>query len=864
MTSHVSPVDLSPPASAGRAPWRKYSPLPKVYDELAGADGTFRPHWRKLIAGLEALERHDELGRRWDQAQRLIRENGITYNVYADPQGMDRPWQLDAIPLMIGAAEWRDLEAGLIQRARLLNAIMADLYGPQSLLRDGLLPAALVFGNPHFLRPCHGIRPAGDTYLHFYAVDLGRAPDGRWWVLSDRTQAPSGAGYALENRIILSRSLPELFRDCQVQRLASFFQAVRDGLLGLARRDEPRIVLLTPGPLNEAYFEHAYLARYLGYPLVEGGDLTVRDNRVYLKTLDGLKPVDVILRRLDGDFCDPLELRGDSTLGIAGLVQAAKAGNVVVANALGSGLLECEALMAFLPGLCRHLLGETLRIPCIATWWCGQDDARRYVLDHLDNLAIRPTFETRSILSPPQKPILGADLSAAERTALAEKLKLRGYNFIGQELVGLSTMPVWNGGNVRPAPMALRVYLAAAGDGYVVMPGGLTRVSASNDTRAVSMQRGDGSKDTWVLSDRPVTGFSLLRQFDHSVHLRRGGKDLSSRSADNLYWLGRYAERAEGTMRLLRSLLVRLTEYAGPASDSATLDRLLSVMVRQGKVAPPAAQEAAAGQTGALERELRTLLYDPDYPPGLPRILADLHRIAMVVRDRLSLDAWRTLNLIHPDMLTGGTAADLEVGEALHLVNDGIRTLAAFSGLEMENMTRSHGWRFLDMGRRIERALHMLELLRALTLAGDPQADGSLELLLELADSFMTYRSRYLTTPQLAPVLDLLLADETNPRSVGFQIAALESHANELPRNLEPTMLSAEQRLIIATRNKLRLAEIAQLCEADAWRRRSELDDLLTCLSDALPELSDLFARSYFSHAEPSGPPALPRRGGAL
>src|SRR5882724_10182404 len=372
-----------------------YPALPGIYDEMALGQNELRPHWKNFAASLDRLGRN-EIAVRWENARRIIREHGVTYNVYGDPQGMDRPWELDIVPLLIPPEEWRRIEPGLTQRAKLFNLILADLYGPQRLLREGLLPPPLVFGNPAFLRPCHGIRPPQDIYLHLHAADLARAPDGQWWVLADSMQAPSGTGYALENRIVLSRILPDEFRDCQVQRLASFFRIQRDTLRNLAphNRDNPSVVLLTPGPYNETYFEHDYLARYLGFTLVEGGDLTVRDSKVFIKTLEGLRPVDVILRRVDDSFCDPLELRGDSFLGVAGLLEAVRAGNVTVANALGSGLVETPAFLAFLPSLCRHLLGEELKLPSVATWWCGQPKEQQYVIDHLDEIVVKSAFGT--------------------------------------------------------------------------------------------------------------------------------------------------------------------------------------------------------------------------------------------------------------------------------------------------------------------------------------------------------------------------------------------------------------------------------------------------------------------------------------
>ena len=370
------------------------------FDEMLAENGQLRPAWRDFFDHLDnatpAQMRHQI-----DYVRRRILENGVTYNVYADPKGADRPWELDPLPLILSPEEWANISAAVTQRARLLNALLVDLYGEQTLLKDGSLPPALVYGHNGFLWPCQGVRPPGDTWLHLYAADLARSPDGRWWVIADRTQAPSGAGYALENRVIVSRLFPEKFRDLGVQHLAAFFSALQESLAHWAPKEgngvKPLVVLLTPGPYNETYFEHAYLARYLGYPLVEGQDLTVRDDRVYLKTLTGLKRVHAILRRLDDDYCDPLELRGDSALGIPGLLQAVRSGNVLMANALGSGLLESAALPGFLPGACKKLLGETLRMPSVGTWWCGEQAALEFVIKHLDRLVIKGAFPSQRL-----------------------------------------------------------------------------------------------------------------------------------------------------------------------------------------------------------------------------------------------------------------------------------------------------------------------------------------------------------------------------------------------------------------------------------------------------------------------------------
>jgi len=828
---------------AAGTPWRLfdgYQPVAGAYDEMMAPTGGLRPHCEKFVQALETLGRRD-LAARWENAKRAIRENGVTYNVYGDPQGLDRPWELDMMPELIPSAEWSRLETALIQRAQLFNLVLADIYGPQKLVREGLLPPALVFGNPAFLRPCHGIRMPENIHLHLQAVDLTRAPDGQWWVLADRTQSPSGAGYALENRIVLSRTLPEAFRDCQVKRLASYFRSFRETLMRLSpkRASNPKVVLLTPGPYNETYFEHAYLARYLGFTLVEGGDLTVRDSRVFIKTLEGLQPVDVVLRRLDDSFCDPLELRSDSFLGVAGLVEAARAGNVTIANSLGSGVTETPAILAFLPGLCKHLLGEELRMPSVATWWCGQPVELKYALDHLDKLVMKRAFPSDS-----GDPMFGRTLDETEKASLVADIRARPHEYVGQEQVALSTAPVWVGGKLESRPIVVRAYVAAAGDSYVVMPGGLTRVSRSPDVPVVSMQSGGGSKDTWVLSDTPVVPVSLLAPPGTPIRLDRAATDLPSRVADNLFWLGRYAERAEGSMRLLRSIVVRLTD-GNMTDDSPSLTALLEIMVGLGLLPKKYQQRVPLRD---LENEILALVFKQQRQGSLRQTLNSLRRIAIIVRDRLSIDTWRILNQLHQDLSV--RQGRVQLTEALAHLNRTIVDLAAFSGMEMENMTRGHGWRFLDIGRRLERSINLTHLLRAALGATAPEI-AVLEPLLEIADSSMTYRRRYFTQPQLAPVLDLLLTDDTNPRSLLFQLAALTDHMKNLPRDAKAPSPTREERLISQTTAYLRQADMNAFCAATGEGRADHVTALLTSIEGDLRVLSDTLGHYYFSHAEP-------------
>jgi uncharacterized circularly permuted ATP-grasp superfamily protein/uncharacterized alpha-E superfamily protein len=827
--------------------WRsfaEYAPGSGPFDEMVSEGGALRPHCATLVKALESLGAA-ELSARLETARRTIHDHDVTYNVYGDPRGMDRPWQLDMVPLLVPPPAWTRVETAIIQRAHLLNLILTDVYGAQRLIHERLLPAALIYANPGFLRPCHGIHVQTGRYLHMHAADLARTADGYWWALADRTQAPSGAGYALENRIVLSRSMPEAFRDCQVLRLASFFRALRETLLSLAPRptDNPRVVLLTSGPFNETYFEHAYLARYLGFTLVEGGDLTVRDQAVFMKTVEGLQPVDVVLRRLDDSFCDPLELRGDSFLGCAGLVEAARARQVTVANALGSGVVETAAILPFLPRLCRHFLGEDLKLPSVPTWWCGEPKAREYVLDHLHELVIKPAFSTGN-----REPIFGAGLSKKEREALGDQIRARPLAFVAQETMALSTAPVWLSDRLEPRSIMVRVYAAACGDTYSVMPGGLTRVASSPSSAIVSMQSGGVSKDTWVLSDRPVSPVTLLAASGAPVEIERAPKDLPSRVADNLFWLGRYAERCEYQVRIFRAATARLSD-ATTISDTPELSTMLGAMAAMHLVP---AESASEEEIAALEQQILSVMFIDEPRPGLRDTLNQLRHVAWLVRDRLSGDAWRILNQLHQDLRADRPPE--RSGDGLVLLNRMIMSLAAFSGMEAENMTRGHGWRFLDIGRRLERAVMLATIVRAvLPPHGGPNGndDAALWPLLEIADSGMTYRRRYFAQASLAPVLDLVLADDSIPRSFAFQLEALGEHVDKLPRDPRAPKPTREEALVASLSATVRNANIRSLCAARAIGEPGPLDDLLKGLIAGAERLSDTMTHYYFTHAVP-------------
>ncbi len=798
-----------------------YKPLAGVPDEFIGEDGRPRDYWLRYLNSMTDLGA-DDIGRRFATADRHIREAGVSYRSYGDTR--ERTWPLSHLPLLIEANEWREIAQGIEQRAELMERVLADIYGPGALIAAGDLPAAAVTGSADFLHPLHGVTPPGGKFLHFYAADLGRGPDGRWWVVGDRAQAPSGAGYALANRLVLSRAFPALYRDMNVERLAPFFQAFRSGLTALADRSDPRICLWTPGPLNETYFEQAYLARYLGFILVEGGDLTVREGKVHVRTIAGLKRADVIWRRIDSDFADPLELNGQSRLGVAGLVEAVREGGVALANALGSGVLEAPAMMSFMPKLCRKLMGEDLRLPNIATWWCGQQAERASVIADMDNLAIGGAFGNPVLRFPQHQPVIAGLLTADEKARLIAAIGERGIDYVGQEVVNLSTTPVWNDDRLTPRPFVLRVYAARTQNGWTIMPGGFCRISDRADARAVSMGAGVQSADVWVLADKPVEMITLLPT-NETARIRRLMGNLPSRAADNLFWLGRYLERVEATLRLIRCLAGRMINTdAETGTTGWTVSKVIGLLI-----AWHAAPKTAAGDPLAL---CAIALHSEENYGSALSLVRDARRAASVIRERLSADTWRLIGEL--DQTLGADQKPLlSEADAYDQVDAALRTIAAISGLAQENMNRGAGWRLFDIGRRVERAINSCRFARQ--FAGPTAPSDDLEVLLDLADLQITYRSRYLMGVELWTVRDMVVLDPFNPRSVAFQLERLGEHLESLPVLSDDGMPEKPHRQIV----KL-TAEVTTAVAADL-----ETDRILG-FEKSLLDLAEAVAARYF------------------
>jgi uncharacterized circularly permuted ATP-grasp superfamily protein/uncharacterized alpha-E superfamily protein len=805
------------PGARSDASLATYDPDERRYDELLDRDGTVRPHWLGLLQRLSLDKPHDTARRALELTRRLIVENGVAYNVYADPQGADRPWALDPLPLVISQDEWRAIEKGVIQRARVLEALLADLYGPQRLLAEGLVPPELPFGHPNFLWPCHGLVPHGGSWLHVYAADLARAPNGLWWLLADRTQAPSGAGYALENRDIVEQVLPEAIRDLGVRRVREFFGEMRESLRSLFDDSaNPLVVILTPGPFNETYFEHAYMARQLGLPLVEGQDLTVRNETVYLKTLGGLKRVHTIVRRLDDDFCDPVELRSDSALGVPGLISAIRAGKVVITNALGTGVLESAAWLGFLPGVAERLLGEPLQIPSVATWWCGEKPALDYVLGNLGRLVIKPAYPNQHF-----EPLFGAGTDAEERAALTRRLVNRPYAYVAQEHVALSQAPVWRSSgtpNFAARAFTIRVYAIATPGGFRVLPGGLARVASDSATDVVSTQRGGGSKDIWVLSDGgDKQAAAPARRLQVSIR----PDDVPSRMVENLFWLGRYTVRCADNARLLRST-VRVRVDRSVWMHAVRICRAMGVIAKDAQ--PPQGTRSGSDPYG---------------------IAADIKRIswcASQVRSRLSARYWRAVVALQRQVQEA-TVSREEPREALERL---ALSLAALGGYAAEDMTHDDGWRLLRIGRRLERLQFVAGLLAQHLSATAATRQGQVEWLLDVCHSISIYRSRYFVAPRLGSALDLLVRDEHHPVALAFHCNSIGRDLGELAASLRTT----RERSIAAPIPEFTDSELLTLESEDesGYSARQALAVKLRAVHIAAAELSDRLSMRHFSH----------------
>lgn len=796
-----------------------------AYSESFSSPGQVRPHWQSILGafnkkGINSLAKHHQ------RACRMRHEDGATINPFDDAKERSTSWALDMIPFPIADGEWTEIEAGLTQRALLLEKILADTYGPQELLANGSIPAELIFANPNFLHSCHGIQPSGNRFLTFYAADLYRGADGRFRVLRDFGSNPAGLGYALENRIVMSRIFSDLYHKTQIRRLAPFFQTFHQALIQRAslRKEDPGIVLFSPGPDSHIYYEHALLSRYLGYPLVEGQDLTVRNGNVFLKKLAGLEPVEAIFRHISDLNSDPFALRRETANGVAGLIQVCREQNIDIVNPIGSGFADTPVLKTFLPMLCRQLMGTDLLLENHPVWWCGNTDGLGHATSRLAQLTVASAMDRSATIDQT------ADLHSA--------IKANPAQYMVSDSFTPSSSPAWGNQGVSGCYNVLRIFACATENGFTVMPGGLAITAAKSETLQQENPEQEQSKDIWVLSDKPVKPFTLLDGF-HTVTEFKRSSDQPSRVADNLLWLGRYLERAEGLIRLLRSIYRRLSGEDRP-QDIPELLFLLNILKTKNIISLSPEAEIGRPLYHELLQHLHDSLYRKDHPESVVFILKRVQETARNVRDRLSVDCFRVINQLED-------FADSQSKDPLEILDTTLFTLSAFSGLAMESMTRGLGWRFMDMGRRIERAMNQTSLIRI----GLPQvchtSRNTLQSLLEVSDSLMTYRGRYKSTFQLAPVLDLLVADETNPKSLAFQLSQLAEHVEHLPQQSERRFSCAEERIALKMLTDVRLLDLTGIqCGMDEPKNES-LATFLSSMETLLKEFAQHVTGHYLS-----------------
>ena len=840
--SQPSPPAQSQSQSSRLGLFSSYTPPANVYDEAFTPAGNPRLVWKDLVDRLEGMGEAD-IRKRWNQAQVQIERDGVTFNPHDGDGQVSRPWMLDAIPMVLADGEWKNVSSRLCQRARVLDALLKDLLGDQHLLKERIIPPELLFGHPAWFPSYQNLHKPDHRFLTYSVTDLARSADGKWWATGDRTRSPFGLGYVLENRVVTTRMLSSIFRAMPVQRLAGFYASLKEQLRKLAPRfrENPRIALWTKGPQSRGYFEDSYLARYLGYTLAEGDDLAVRDNCVQLLTLGGLLPVEVLLRRVDDDDCDSVELNPSSQIGISGLLDIVRDGRVAVANCVGSRLVESAAFLPFLPAVSKRLLGEELQIPTVATWWCGEKRARSYVIENLARLLVRPAFRVADV-----EPVVGSSLTADEKQQLIDRINAHPEQYVGQEMVARSTTPVLTDSGPQPWYVGLRSFVVANREGFEAMPGGLARVSPESNSLNFTMTAGERSQDVWVLSDEKVEPITLLEPVTVQIEPRRTGSELPSRVADNLFWLGRYSERAEQTARLLRTLFISLESEDINGPEVAPL---LRVLIDQGYVEPGHVIEGLSTTLPEIVTTLPNSIFDSSSGMSLQSSVSSAVKTALRVRDRISLEMWRTIDRLKGDVLDVARSVPAESVDILLLLDNTLATLSGFAGLASEGMTRTLGWRFLDLGRRIERSGQMVSLLNSFFCDYRSEEPDILEALLTVTDSLMTYRSRYLSTFQVPLVMDLLMSDRTNPRSVIYQLRRINDHLDAMPGNQNRAMLNREQHCVVSMINRVQLANLYDISHVATDDSRPELRSLLEDLEDQLPQLSDAIAGRFLIHA---------------
>jgi uncharacterized circularly permuted ATP-grasp superfamily protein/uncharacterized alpha-E superfamily protein len=829
-----------------------------AYNEIFAEDKTLLPDWNTFFSSLVQTG-SSVIEDRNNDILRLLKENGVAYNIYNDPSGQSRPWELDPIPQIIPAKDWEIINAGLIQRAELFDLILKDIYGTQTLIKEGIIPQELIYLHPGFLRSCVNVPLPGTQHLILYAADIARGSDGRIWVIGDRTQAPSGSGYALENRHALSTVLPEFFNQLSVKRLSPYFDALQKALMAIAphNNDHPRVIILTPGPENETYFEHSYLAAYLGITLVQGNDLIVKDNFVWLKTIDGLEKIDVILRRLDDIYCDPLELKINSLLGIPGLMQVVRKGNVAIANPLGSSIVENAGLVPFLPAIAKYFWNKELIMPSIATWWCGQPKEMQYVIDNIHSLVIKRIFRNEA---GTRATIDGASLTAEKAAVLITQIKAQPHLYTGQEKIHFSSSPSWVDGKVKPCHALFRSFLVSHNNSFIAMPGGLTRTNAAEDNFLISNQQGGISKDTWVIAapeeqEAPV----LLQLKTDAVVYAPQKRSLPSHTAENLFWVGRYTERVIYNARLQRTVMQWMMKNNRPLQNEneITEELLLLIVTACTYTFPGFFNDTEQTKTNVAYaepwKELTDVLFNEKRNGSLSYNIGLLKNSVYSVRNFWALDTWRVLRQMEEDW---DKAKNKHSNDHLKMINsiDKLNTsMFAFLGMNRESVRREQGWNILDMGRKIEQALYIISILKnSFYQKQNEQTEYDLlESVMIATQSLITYRYTYRDHLQLSLVLELMMLDTNYPKSLAYLVNKIKWYVSDLPKTVKEAALSEQERLILEADTMLKLVDGAALAQHDSSTNEyTTLHQFLDTLHSLLINTSLLVSKTYFTHSQ--------------
>ena len=823
------------------------------YDDLFGSNPGLQQNWKTYFTSFSNLGNEEIINRSQDM-MRFLKENGVTYNIYGDPSGLNRPWNLDVVPFLISKEEWVLIEAGLIQRANLFDLILKDIYGEQQLIKEGILPMEIIYNHRGFLRECCGIKLPGKHNLVIYAADIAKNNSGKIWVLNDRTQAPSGSGYSLENRLAMARIVPELFNGLKVRRLSPYYNAMRNALIEMSpqQKEQPRIVILTPGPSNETYFEHSFLSSHLGFTLVQGDDLMVKDNHVWLKTLGGLEKVDVIVRRVDDEYCDPLELKEDSQLGVPGLLQAVRSGNVSIANPLGSSVVENPGLMPFLPAIAKRLLSEDLKLSTIASWWCGQPKELQYVLDHLPSLVIKRIY--RDSLN--RTSVDATLLSTAELFHLKQKIKAQPHLYVGQEKVDFSPTPAMVNGKLEPCHALFRSFAVSDNGNYTAMQGGLTRTSLDKNNMVISNQLGGFSKDTWILSGDESSTLSIKKEQEYMhVQSHASSSDIiPSRTAENLFWVGRYTERVLGNARFQRTVM-QFVEEANKAfiDDDLNLKQcLLKSLTLHTHTYPGFTGTGSEKKMLEPWQELGDILFNVNRSGSLSNNIASFYRAVHAVRDHWSTDTWRVLREMEEAWQNASAVNHKGHYKMLNAVDSLITSMMAFVSLNRESISREQGWNLLDAGRKIEQSLLIISMLRStLVNKREEQVEYILqEAVLKSNESLVNYRFKYRAHLQMPLVLDLLLLDPNNPRSLVYQVERLKAYLSGLPKINAGHSLAEHERYALEAFTMIKLADKDGLSIIDRHSHRyKKLDEFLTKMNGLLLNISNAVSTTYFKHA---------------